>query len=375
MEAPKKRIMVTVLDSINQTAMPYNEFILYRNKWYKEEQQVVILTGSKEQIAVGHIPESLIVKRAGKSPLKIWRILSEIVRQNRQEGQEVIIHIHSIQGALCAFMGIKLLGLRTATIYTIHSTFTGYKFYNKLFCAVNVLCANKVTCVSNTSYEKMPNFLKKIKGANMLALQNGVNEERINKIVESIPAPKHQNHTLKFVYVARVIPLKNHIFLIDVLSRVPKGLDIKFVFVGKEDPQRQIRAYAEKKGVADRIEWTGLIPREEVYKVLSSSDCYISSSTVEGLPVSVLEGMYCSLPAILSNIPQHKEVANDCLSAIVLPFDTDSWVKEITKFSSRGVDKRREMGIQSKEYVGASFSLKNMHDKYNTIYNQIAKQF
>lgn len=367
--------MITVLDSINQTTMPYNEFILYRNKHYRNEQQVLILTGSEIAIPESKIPDNLEIHKCGKNPFRIRKVLNKIICKAKNKNQEIVIHLHSIRGAFSTFMAMTGMGLRRSTIYSIHSTFPGFRFHNKVFCILDVLMTNKVTCVSNTSYAKFPALIKKIKGSNMMALQNGVNEERINNIIASVSKPKLENKPVEFIYVARIIPIKFHKFLVDVLADISVNLNVKFVFVGIEDSNKFIRAYANEKRVGDFVEFTGLIPREQVYSRLFQSDVYISSSTLEGLPVSVLEGMYCGLPAILSNIPQHKEIAQNCKCVSLLPFSTEEWVKKIEEFVKMSREQRTQKGNECREYVARYFSLKKMHERYDNIYNQIVLKF
>ncbi len=367
----RRRIMITVLDSINQTTMPYNEFILYRNKHYQDEQQVLILTGNEILIPTTQIPKELDIHKCGKNPYRIRKELKLIVNKARANNQEIIIHLHSIRGAFSAFIAMIGLGLRKSTIYSIHSTFPGFRIHNKIFCALDVLMARWVTSVSYTSYTKFPSILKRIKGSRMQPLQNGVNEERVDRIISEQDKTERLSDSVEFVYVARIIPLKYHRFLVNVLADIPEELNVKFLFIGKDDEGKNIKAYAEEKGVIDRIEFTGILPREQVYARLYQSDVYISSSTLEGLPISVLEGMYCGLPAILSDIPQHKEVAQNCNSVFILPFDVRIWSDTIKELYYMTIEQRKALGMESREYVGANFSLKRMHEAYDIIYKGI----
>jgi glycosyltransferase involved in cell wall biosynthesis len=363
--------IITVLDSINETTMPYNEFILYRCKHYPHEKQVVLLTGKDILIPNERIPESLDIHVVGKNPFKLRHEIKMIINNLEKDHIKWLIHLHSIRGAFSVFLGIIGVGYRKKTVYSIHSTFTGYKIYNKFFCACDVLFAHKTTCVSNVSYAKFPSLIKQIKGNRILPLQNGVNTERIDGLLKSINPRNTLSNIVTFIYVARMVPLKNHKFLIDVLSQIPDRSNLKFVFVGLEDKNGTVKAYAQEKGVIDNIDFTGLIQREKVYSLLSLSDVYISSSTLEGLPVSVLEGMYCGLPVILSDIPQHREVSVGCEGTTIIPFNAQKWANEIYNFSLMSPAARKDLGQKCKQHVSNHFSLDHMHKLYDEFYKEI----
>ena len=369
------RVLISVLDSINYTTMTYNEFVLYRNKHYKDEKQVILLTGADISIPKEDIPKEIEIHKVGKNPLIIRKALQSIIAKREEESLMLAIHFHSIRGAFSTIIAMIGMGLRKHTLYTIHSTFPGFRFHNKVFCFLDSLYSSFTTCVSMASYVRFPSILKSIKNNHIMPLQNGVNCERIDDFLNQKKEEIIEDtRTVKFIYVARLIPLKNHRFLIDVLDRLPNDLDIKFIFVGLEDDNKAIRNYAIEKGIVEKIEFTGLIPREKVYDRLRQSDVYISSSTLEGLPISVLEGMYCGLPSIISDIPQHREVAEGCNTVTVLPFDEELWSKEIIKYATMSRAQRMQMGESCKRHAYEKFSLKKMHEKYDIIYEVLYRK-
>ncbi len=159
----KINALITVLDSLNQTTMPYNEFILYRSKHYPAEQQIVLLTGNEVTIPTSEIPKDLIIYKAGKNPIKIRRALKKIKNYCAQNNLKWVLHLHSIRGSFSTLLALPGVMGYSSTIYTIHSTFTGYRLHNKILSFIDALFSNYVTCVSNTSYDKFPNIVKRIK--------------------------------------------------------------------------------------------------------------------------------------------------------------------------------------------------------------------
>lgn len=367
-----KYALITVLDSLNYTTMPYNEFILYRNQNYKDEKQIVLLTGSEILIPSNEIPSELEIYKVGKNPFKIRKALKAIVAYCRKNNIGWVLHMHSIRGSFSTALAMAGVMPYKCAVYTIHSTFTGYKFHNKVLSFMDAVFANNVTCVSQTSYRYFPNIIKFFKKERIQPLQNGVNKARIDEYLKSA-RPVESNDSFKIVYVARMVGLKNHVFLVDVAKRIKEMnvTNIKFIFVGEEEDNGKTRNYVEDCHVNELFEFTGLIPRDEVYGHLINSDLYVSSSTLEGLPISVLEGMYCGLPVVLSDIPQHVEVTAGCCAGFVLPYDVDKWAEKIISLSREATENLQKMGYACKEHVINNFTLEAMHNKYDKIYDKI----
>lgn len=361
------RVLITVADSINQTTMIYNEFILYRIKHYPGEKQILLKTGNEMSLSKEQIPEELEIHCVGKNPIRIRKELKAIIAEQKKAGNSYLFHMNSIRGAFSALLAMLGWLDRSCTVYTLHTTYTGLKLYNKVFTVLDALLANYVTCVSETSLRAFTAWVKRIKGDHMLAIQNGVYTERIDASPENSPsALTRLEEAVYFCYVARMIPIKNHKFLIDVLVGANKNA--RLIFVGSEDKRQEVRAYAKEKGVADRVIFTGLVPRETAYQWMIDSDVYITPSTLEGLPISLLEGMYCGLPVIMSDIPQHREVAAgaDCMSVVKL--DVDAWRSEIDRFTNMTPEERKAIGEKCKKHAAEHFSLKAMHGEYDKIF-------
>lgn len=362
------KVLITILDGVSETSMPFNEFVLWRTKHCFDEKEILIIIGNKKRVTV-EFPERLRIVWIARDPFRIRKTIKEMLADLKMNGCEYAIHLHQLKSASLVQLAMIGTGFRKKTVFTIHSTFSGYALHNKIQSYFNGLMARYVSCVSEASYAKYPASLKKIKGDRVIAIRNGVDIGRIDDVLSDVVCRKEKG-MVQFIYVARIIPLKNHPFLVDVIkSTNPKA---RFVFVGQEGDGR-IRSHIKEAGLEDRIRLTGLVPRKNVFELLNNSDFYVSTSTLEGMPISVLEAMYCKLPAILSNIPQHQEIGGNEKYVSYLPFEKEIWIKEINKYVEMSEDERENRGEEGKKYVEANFSLRTMHQRYTEIYNILRK--
>jgi glycosyltransferase involved in cell wall biosynthesis len=123
----------------------------------------------------------------------------------------------------------------------------------------------------------------------------------------------------------------------------------------------------------DRVQFTGLIAREEVFEQLLNADLFISTSRGEGLPISVLEAMACRCPVLLSDIPPHREIAEGVdFIPLVHPEDAAGFAREIKKFREMSLAERIAIGRKCRKLVEERFSLPVMHAGYEEIYAELS---
>lgn len=359
------KTIITILDSITSTSMPYNEFVLFRAKHYKEEKQHLIICDNAKERPDEVIPDNLKIDYIGRKCYRWRKSLKRIISSYKEKKKPYVVHLHQAGPSMKILLLMIGTGFNEKVVFTVHSTFSGYQLHNKLRSFVDGLLSRYVVCCSICSLNSYPKILRTIKRQRVLAIQNGVDIDRINNVVSNIKRKPHKG--VVFVYVARMVPVKNHRFLLEIAQRTAEN--VKFLFIGDEDVD--ISRRIKKERLEDRINITGLVPRSRVFELLINSDVYISTSTLEGLPVSVLEGMCVGLPAILSDIPQHREVVGSLEFVKTLPFEIDDWVKTINEWAEKSDAELREFGRESSKYVKNKFSLENMHKQYDIIYNKI----
>lgn len=355
--------LITILDAITETSMPFNEFVLYRANHILDERQILIVCDQKKKLPHVNIPKSISIIRVGWNVVKMRKAIKESIKQCIGYNEQYAIHMHQNKSAVLAFISMFGTEFRKKVIFTTHNTFSGFPLHNKIQSFLCGLLSNYVVCCSNSAYNGYPMILKKWKKGHVIAIQNGVDTERIDSLLTT---NRKKNDVINFIFVARMVPVKNHDFLIDVIAKTTPCAH--FIFVGATDSF--ILRKIKYKGLEKRITCVGLIPRKSVFELLQKSDVYISPSKLEGLPVSVLEGMYVGLPAILSNIPQHAEVCKNEDYVKLLPLVSDSWVIAINDI----VNKRDETFLkrwQIHKFIKHNFSLERMHVQYSAIYNNI----
>lgn len=112
--------------------------------------------------------------------------------------------------------------------------------------------------------------------------------------------------------------------------------------------------------------------KDNIIDYLRVSDFFISASLSEGLPNSVLEGMACGLPMLLSDIFPHKEFFEDKDAGLFFE------IKDSKVLSSK-IDEIKKMDYSSLScnsinIIKEKFSAKLMSSKYQDLYKKVISE-
>lgn len=364
----EKVCLVTIVDVISTTSIPVNEFVLYRNKIRPAYKQIVF-TRKQENRGNVVIPEGVEVINIEKRMAGFRRQIKKVADWANREKIPLVFHLHHQISALYFFRATLFMGLRKKTVFTIHSFYSDRDIKYKISSCICAVLANYINCVSKSAYEDYPSWVKAVKGKRMGAILNGIDCKRIKNALEGEGKHSEVMDIHRMVCVDRIIPIKNQKFIVRLLKYLP---ETKLTLVGAEDENHAIRKQAEKEGVIDRIEFTGLLPREDVYRTINKCGLYVTASIVEGLHLSVLEAMRVGTIPLISDIPPHREIAENSNKLFKpLPLEEDVWVNTIRTFQNTDKTILKDLSERLAQTTEEHFSLEKMHEEYDKIYERI----
>ena len=166
-----------------------------------------------------------------------------------------------------------------------------------------------------------------------------------------------------------LIPRKNVDKIIKMyISNNLAGRDIALVIAGEGDQENYLKSIS--KGF-NNIYFVGNV--RNITNIYNISDYFISASSSEGLPNSVLEAMSCGLPCILSKIPMHFEIANNH-KEFVEYFDINSKSKMYHSLIKIMRLNYSTISNECSAFINKNYSSKRMSKKYHKAYMKILEQ-
>jgi glycosyltransferase involved in cell wall biosynthesis len=189
------------------------------------------------------------------------------------------------------------------------------------------------------------------------------------------PPPPRGPHDgpLRLLSVGRLVEKKGYDVLLSALSRLPDGLDWRFVHVGGGKLSGPMRAEAERRGLSGRIEWRGAQSRDAVIAAMREADLFVLPARIaadgdrDGLPNVLMEAASQALPILstrLSAIPEF--LPDDRVGRLVPPGDADALAAAIADLAAAPAA-RAAMGAAARARLVAEFGAEAGIDRLSAL--------
>jgi glycosyltransferase involved in cell wall biosynthesis len=346
-----------VVVGIAPTTEQFNEHCLP----FAQERDIAICSFLKATVTT---PPEIALFEGDGTVRGFWRALGGALDQREYD----VIHVHAPQTGTIVLLAslVRRRPLRNLVL-TIHNSFHNFSRRNRLLMFPALAFYPRAVFCSHAALASFPRSLRGLGNGRFTVIQNGVDIDRIDRVLGGF-APQPDPETFTVASVGRLIPRKDPLALLQAFDR-GIGDDGRLIFVGGGELQEVLWVESARLGCSPRIQVTGLVPRDDVYRHVARADVCVSASYGEGLPVAVLEAMACGRPVILSDIPPHREIAVDAdFIPLVRPGDVGAFARELRRFRDMSPRRRAEIGDRCRKLAAERFSLQVMHRTYRDVY-------
>ena len=352
--------VLRLLLGIRETTASYNQFSLPM----RGRQKITLCTFFRTEITP---PREITLFQGDGTVLGFFRVL----RAAMARGEYDVVHAHSPHVG-CFFLMATMLRRRARrwSVCTVHTSYSNLKFRNRLMMIPVFAGFSRVVCCGQASYRSFPLWFKWLAGDRLRFIRNGVDIGRIDQVLGNGKAPVRTNR-FSVVSVGRLIELKNPLILLRAFRR-SAGRHARLMLLGDGPLAASLAEESKAYDLQHQVTLEGLVAREKVYETLNASDLFVSTSSIEGLPIAVLEAMACRCPVVLSDIPPHQEIADRADFIPLVPVgDVEGFARAIREFQRMSASRRAAIGEQCRRLVETRFGLPAMHRAYETIYREL----
>lgn len=164
---------------------------------------------------------------------------------------------------------------------------------------------------TNHIASRYPKFADKIKTSYLGTVDNGLSCQSKNGL--------HIVSCSQIIEVKRVERIVEIFEKLENISEVP----LKWTHIGDGNKRKEIEQSVAQKLHAVDVAFFGNVPNSSVYKYYKENpvDLFLSTSSSEGLPVSMMEAASFGVPIISTNVGGVSEIVHDGFNGKLLSFD------------------------------------------------------
>jgi glycosyltransferase involved in cell wall biosynthesis len=219
-----------------------------------------------------------------------------------------ILHIHAVGPTLFTPLA-RALGLRVVvTHHVLNYENEKWGFAARVLLRlgerVGMRFANGRIAVSTALASRMERFYR----VPVRVIPNGIGQPRMVQSTATLAAFGLQPHHYVLT-VARVDQQKRQLDLIEAFARVSRVPWTLAIVGGSDYSSDYAQAVAHAARKTDRVVMLGHQSGDALAELYSHAGVFVLPSSHEGQPIAVLEAMSYGCPAILSDIPAHREIA------------------------------------------------------------------
>ena len=175
------------------------------------------------------------------------------------------------------------------------------------------------------------------RGGQETLIQDGILRAETHRLGVKKQAPFPASaHSVPLVVSCSVVNGNKRVEKIaELLSRIPR--EIRWVHFGGGETEQRVRSYCEKhlpENVFWELRgWTAHDAIMDFYRE-ESPDLFLNVSRVEGIPVSIMEAMSCSIPCAATDTGASGEIVSDGRNGFLLPveFDPDETARKLSGY-------------------------------------------
>lgn len=340
-------------------------------KGFKKKGCIVSICclNGKEPLGAEAEKAGIKVFSLNKKPGIRWGIPFCIARIIREEGINVV-HTHNEAGLIYG-AAAAILAKISNIIHTEHGKEPNYDSKRILQIAEKLLL-KKIKHVVAVSVDLKDKIISStnIDKNKILVIHNGIDIESFQR--SELREKMRMELGISpdsFVIgnIARMVPLKNHKFLITIFKELLKDFPkLKLVLVGDGLLKRELEIYSEEIGLSNSVIFLG--ERKDIAELLTAFDLFILPSITEGISITLLEAMASGIPIVASKVGGNPEIIENERTGLLIPLSENiRWIETI-KSLIKNEDRRIELLKKAKDFVTGQFSIETMIENYEKIY-------
>lgn len=293
-------------------------------------------------------------------PFKLARLL--------KKQQIQILHLHNSTAFFYGVIAGKLAGI-PAIVYTEHARDVFPNLKVRIADKLLSFLTDRIIVVAEYLKENLIDY-EKFDEHKISVIYNGIDPAEFNIKTDHIKKRKELNldgNSPVIGIVARLDPIKNHVFLIKamkhVIGKFPKAV---LLIVGDGPIHSELKSLVKHYMLDKNVRFLGT--RTDVPEIMSVIDVFVLCSKSEGLSVTLLEAMAAGKPVVATSVGGNPELIEHDINGLLVESDDEEELSKALIELLTDKSKSLKLGEAAKKKIVENFTLNNMVRKYEKIY-------
>lgn len=205
-----------------------------------------------------------------------------------------------------------------------------------------------------------------------IVIENGINAEKLILKEKSREITREKfklKNKFVILFTGRWVQVKGIFDLLEAFSKVKeKNNNICLIILG-EKSGNDVESLIKKFHISDYVITKPEV--KDIHEFLCAADLFVLPSYGEGLSMSMLEAMSCSLPVIVTDVGGTPYVIKDCVNGLLIkPGNIDELTKKIL-WCIEHEKERKELGLNARMTIEQNHDIKKVVDRYIKVYKQL----
>jgi len=217
-----------------------------------------------------------------------------------------------------------------------------------------------------------------IEAGRIKTIANGVNAANVFSpdLVTRTAARHHFGLPLKgliIAWVGRLAEEKRPLEFVKIVNALKSTVELQAIIVGDGHLRSALEADIAAQGVGDLIKRVSHIDREEIAKVYAAADFLVLTSSVEGMPLTVLEAMATGCPVAATDVGNLHALVESRVNGFLVPPDRPLDIAGLLEpFADPAFDFSTLRNAARRSIIEKGFDLASMQEDYRALLSELA---
>jgi glycosyltransferase involved in cell wall biosynthesis len=187
------------------------------------------------------------------------------------------------------------------------------------------------------------------------------------------PLQRETEGPVRLLYVGRFNTFKSVETLVTAVGRLShlEVGEFELNLVGEGEQRPVLERMVSDLGLTRRVNFLGWVARDCIADHYRRADIFVTATTWEGMPNTVLEAMACGLPIVGTQASGLRDLVHDDINGYLVPIkDPDALAEALARLVDNGYERRR-MGRESRKLAEREFAWEYIAEQYTRVYEQV----